>query len=239
VLQPDDHGAEAGRDLPHAGDRADRRQPGDGPGPLPAATALRGLPLTAGGSVALEGGRTPLRMGPADRALDTTDPRPGRGRPRAHRPRARRGEPHRVRLVQQPAGDADAQPQAGRAPEDAEAAHGPWRRRGGPPGRGLGLDPRCDRGGGRPDPGGRPQRLDAAPPLPLAPRAGPEGDPLALPTGDDRRDQLQRRAERPADRRGDPALRPARVAAPCPHPDRRGLLVARSRAAPAPAHDRG
>ena len=134
--------------------------------------------------------------------------------------------------------DEDAQPQDGRAPEDAQAAGGPRRPRGRPAGGGLGLDARCHRRGGRSHPQGRAQGRLLVSALPVAAGARTEGDLRPLQARHDRRDQLQRRPRRPADRRRNPALLPAGVAAPRPHPGRRRLLVPRAGSAPSPWDDR-
>ena len=66
VLPLHGDGAQARRELPHAGLRALGRQPRDGPGLLPAPERERGVALAARRPVALEGGRARLRLGPGD-----------------------------------------------------------------------------------------------------------------------------------------------------------------------------
>ena len=85
-----------------------------------------------------------------------------------------------------------------------------------PAGRRLGEHQGRDRGGGAARPRRGTRRLLAAPHVPLAARAGHQGDLQPLQEGDDRRDQLQRRARRAVHHRREPAPRPARVPAPRP-----------------------
>ena len=80
-------------------------------------------------------------------------------------------------------------------------------------------------------------RLVAAPPLPLAARAGAQGALRPLQEGLRGRDQLQRRAGRSLHHRREPPPRPAHLAAPRHDAGGRGLLDPRAgRAAPARLH---
>src|ERR1019366_2071361 len=81
-------------------------------------------------------------------------------------------------------------------------------------------------------------RLVAAPALPLAAGAGTEEDLQTLPQGDDGRDQLQRRTERPVYHGREQATRPARVPAARLDARGRGLLDARAGGAASARLDR-
>ena len=110
-------------------------------------------------------------------------PRPipaARRRVRADRSGPHRAEPGRLRLRLQPERLRDAQPQAGRAGQHAEAARGPRRSRRRPARRRLGLDARRDRRGRRPGAGGGPPGVVGAHSFPVAARAGAQEDLLGV-----------------------------------------------------------
>ena len=109
--------------------------------------------------------------------------------------------------------------------------------RGRPAHRRVGEHQGRDRGGRGPGARRGHPRLVAAPALPLAARARPQGDLLALQEGHDGRDQLQRRTGRSVHHRGEPAPRPARLAAARRDARGRGLLDARAGRAASPRLD--